>query len=152
MKNLVFILLLSGASLAMAEEFQLGVVVGSTSGLSGKYSLQDNRAIAGAMSYAFDARHGISLQLDYLFDKRRQFNLGEVSPLNLYYGLGLRTLNITSGGDNGKTRLGVRAPVGINFQTQNPNLEFFGELAPVLDVAPSTNVYIDIALGVRIRF
>lgn len=155
MRSLVYFLILIASSFAFvcrANETQLGVIIGSISGLSAKYDLKNGRAVDGALSYSADGIYGLSFHTDYLINRTQQLSLGEIKPLNLYYGIGLRWIGIRTGVDQGKTKLGIRAPIGVNFQTSDPNLEIFAELAPVLDVAPSTNVYIDIGIGVRFRF
>lgn len=154
MKYVIALMLLLPVTLFAQEqgEVQLGVIVGSMTGISTKYNLGNNNAIAGALAYKFDGRNGLSLHADYLFDKARQFDLGNLSPLNFYYGVGVRLVNIIDGSDNGRTRAGVRIPFGLNFLTYNPNLEIFGELVPVLDLAPRTDVYIDVGVGLRVRF
>lgn len=135
-----------------SNESQLGVIVGSLTGISAKQRLNSGNAIAGALAYSFDGRNGISLHGDYIIDPARSFNIGEVSPLNFYYGLGLRVSDIDNGSDRDKVRVGVRAPFGLNYIISNPDLEVFGELVPVLDVAPSTDVWLNAGLGVRFRF
>ena len=72
--------------------------------------------------------------------------------MSFYYGGGLRVMSIRSGRDSGQSRLGVRVPFGLHYQISNPDLEFFGEIAPVLDITPSTDVYFDVGIGLRIRF
>ncbi|MEQ1722998.1 MAG: hypothetical protein ABL930_07455 [Pseudobdellovibrio sp.] len=151
MKYIIAMMLLL-PTVSFSQEVQLGVIVGSTTGLSGKYDLGNDRAIDAALAYKFDNVNGLSLHADYLFNRARTFNVGEVSPINFYYGLGARLINIIDGSDNGKTRLGVRVPFGIYYTVNNPNLELFGELVPVLDLAPRTDVYVDVGLGFRIRF
>lgn len=152
MKLIYFLFVLIISNYAAANETQLGIIVGSTTGLSFKYNLGSDHAVDGALSYSTDGKYGFSAHADYLFNKARQLSLGELSPLNVYYGLGLRLLDILKGTDKGKARVGIRAPIGLYHQTNNPNLEFFGELVPILDLAPNSDVFIDVGLGVRIRF
>lgn len=152
MKKFITIAVLLSSTTAFANETQLGVILGSLTGISAKQRLSNGNAIAGALAYTFDGRQGISLHGDYLIDPARQFNIDAPSTLNMYYGLGLRVSDITDGSDRGKTRVGVRAPIGLNYLTTNPNLELFGELVPVLDVAPSTDVHLNAGIGARFRF
>ncbi|AGH95962.1 hypothetical protein [Pseudobdellovibrio exovorus] len=150
--KIVSLLVLIFSTSAFAEEMQLGVILGSLTGISGKYRLDNGRAIDGALAYTFDGRKGMSIHADYLIDPARRLNAGELTPLNLYYGLGARVSDITDGSDRGKARVGIRAPIGINYLTTNPNLELFGELVPVLDLAPSTDVHLNAGIGARFRF
>jgi hypothetical protein len=150
-----FVLILMGllaGTYSYAEEFNLGVILGSTTGISAKYGLGNNRAIDGALAYSSDNLYGTSLHVDYLVENARHFNLGSLSPLTLYYGIGGRFVNIRNGDDRDKLRAGVRAPIGLDYIISNPNLEFFAELAPILDLTPRTDVYFDVGIGVRYRF
>lgn len=152
MKVLVFLFLGFVTAFAAAEEIQLGIVLGSNSGISAKFELGGNRAIDAVLAYSSDSTYGTYLHADYLFEKMRQFSLDKVSPLYLYYGPGLKIVNIRSGIDSGRTKVAFRAPIGVNLQTSNPNLEFFGDVAPTVDLTPSTSVYIDVGIGLRFRF
>lgn len=152
MKLLIFLGFFGLSNLAFANEAQFGVILGSTTGLSFKYDLGAGRAFDAALSWSNDSHYGSLFHADYLINQARQFAMGELSPNFLYYGIGLRLMNIRSGSDNGKTRLGIRAPIGIHHQISNPDLEFFGELVPTLDLTPSTDVDIDVGIGVRFRF
>ena len=69
----------------------------------------------------------------------------------MYYGIGGR---IISYDDTKKSvvALGPRGSLGLNYDFFNPNVEIFGELALVLEVAPSVDADIDFGVGARIRF
>ena len=154
MKLLICLTFLTFANLANANEAQLGVIIGSTTGLSAKYDLGGDRAIDGALSYSNESRYGMSLHADYLINKAHQFNVGNINPLNLYYGLGLRLLDIRDRTyyNNSASRIGIRGPIGIYYRTSEPKLEIFGEIAPTLDITPRTDVYFAVGLGVRFIF
>lgn len=154
MKLIICLTLLTIANFANANEAQLGVIIGSTTGLSAKYDLGGDRAIDGALSYSTESRYGMSLHADYLFNKAHQFNIGDVNPLNLYYGLGVRLLSIRDRTyyNDSSSRIGIRGPIGILYRIPEPKLEFFGEIAPTLDLTPRTDVYFAVGLGVRFIF
>ena len=99
MKTFMYLLIFLSASSAIAEEVQLGIILGSTSGLSFKDEIGSDRAIDAALSYSIQGKYGLSLHADYLFNRVRQFSFGQLSPVFLYYGLGARTLNIRTGTD-----------------------------------------------------
>lgn len=139
-------------SQAKADPFALGVIVGTHNGLSAKYNLSENRAIDAAISSSFNNEYGTAFHVDYLFDRARVFKLGRNTPASFYFGGGLRAESIRKGSDDGKTQIGVRMPFGIQSSISNPNLDFFGELAPVLEVTPRSTVVIDAGLGLRYRF
>lgn len=139
-------------SQAKADPLALGVIVGTQTGFSFKYNFSPNRAIDGGISYSSDNDYGTAVHADYLIDRARVFGVDEVSPINFYYGIGARASNIRRGSDDGKTLIGVRAPFGLQYSIVNPNLDFFGELAPVLEVTPRSDVVVDAGIGLRYRF
>lgn len=148
----IFLGAMAITTIGWANEAQIGIILGSTAGLSAKYDLGGNRAIDGVLAYSTDSKYGNYFHIDYLIEKARSFSLGEVGPVYLYYGPGLKLVNIRTGTDSGKLKIGFRGPIGINVQTSNPDLEIFGELAPTVDLTPSTSVYIDVGIGIRFRF
>ena len=130
---------------------EAGFVLGTASGFSGVLDLGGGNAVDLGLAYSSNSQFTVTS--DYLFTKARSWNLKNVSaPLTLYYGLGVRLLNIKSGKNNGKVAVGPRAPIGVHMEITNPNISLFAELAPVLDVVPESNVEITAGLGVRIRF
>jgi hypothetical protein len=70
----------------------------------------------------------------------------------MYYGLGGRLISYNDNEDRGKISLGPRGSLGLNFNINNPNIEFFGELAMILEVVPSIAADLDAGIGARIRF
>ncbi|MGZ3724691.1 MAG: hypothetical protein ACXWQQ_02785 [Pseudobdellovibrio sp.] len=153
MKLVLCFLFFAFSNFASANETQLGLILGSITGISGKYDLGSDRALDAALAYSLDGRYGLSLHGDYLFNKQRTFAVNEINPLNLYYGIGLRLIEYRNRDtENGNSSLGVRFPVGIYYRTNNPKLELFGELAPVLELAHSTYLDVDAGIGVRLVF
>lgn len=137
---------------AKADPLALGVIIGTQTGFSFKYNMSERRAIDGAISYSSDNDFGTAIHADYLFDRARVFSADRSGPIDFYYGLGLRASNIRRGSDDGKTLIGVRAPFGLQYSIVNPNLDFFGELVPVLEVTPRSDVVVDAGIGLRYRF
>lgn len=130
---------------------EAGFVLGTTNGFSGLLDLGGKNAIDLGLAYSSNSQFTVTS--DYLFTKARSWSLQNVnSPLTLYYGIGLRLLNIKSGKNNGKVAVGPRAPIGVHMEMNNPNISLFAELAPVLDIVPESNVEIMAGVGVRIRF
>ena len=152
MKLLIFSGIFLVTVLASANEAQIGIVLGSTTGISGKVDIGGNRSIEGVLAYSTDSQYGNYFHVDYLIEKARNFAVGNVSPVYLYYGPGIRLINIRTGVDSGKTKIGFRGPIGVNTHTSNPDLELFGEIAPTADLTPSTSVYLEVGIGIRFRF
>jgi hypothetical protein len=153
MKLALCLLVFIFSNLASANETQLGLIIGSITGVSAKYDLGGDRALDAALAYSLDGRYGLSLHGDYLFNKARTFNVNQVDPLNLYYGAGIRLISYRNRDNESRDgNVGIRFPVGVYYRTNNPALELFGELAPVLELTRSTGVDIDAGIGARLVF
>lgn len=153
MKLFLCFLFFAFSNAASANDTQLGIIVGSITGISGKYDLGADRAVDAALAYSLNETYGISLHGDYLFNNVRTFNVNEINPLNLYYGIGFRLIEYRNrGSEPANGSIGIRFPIGIFYRTSDPNLELFGELAPVLQVSRGTAVYVDAGIGVRLLF
>lgn len=130
----------------------IGVVLGDPTGLSGRTSLDGKHSLEGALAYSSGSRSGLHLHATYLRDNARSFSIEGSGPIELYYGIGVRLITIDSGKHDGEIALGPRAPLGLLYNINDPNLELFGELSLALDIAPSTDVDLDVGIGVRYRF
>jgi hypothetical protein len=66
----------------------------------------------------------------------------------LYYvGIGAR-LKATEG----DSRIGVRVPLGLDYVFDDTPIDIFFEIAPILDLAPSTDFRLNGSLGLRYFF
>lgn len=136
------------------EEYQLGVVLGSPTGISGKIGLGGNRSVDGVLAYSLADNRSLEFHADYLIENAHAFHINASSPLMLYFGIGARMAVIDHNHHrhDGDLALGPRAPIGLNYKIVNPNLEFFGELALCLDIVPETDASVEGGLGLRYRF
>ena len=84
------------------------------------------------------------VQGDYVW---HSFNLINVSSgrLPLYYGIGGRMIL------SDDPLVGVRIPVGLNYQFASP-MDLFVEIVPILDLIPSTDFNLGGGVGVRFWF
>lgn len=135
----------SGAHPNMTDRLGLGAMLGEPSGISGKYWTGTRTAIDGGIAWSSNASNDFHLHMDYLIHDFRSLSVDKGS-LPLYYGIGGR---IKFEKD---TRIGIRAPVGIAYMFANSPLDVFIEVAPILDLAPSTELEFNGALGVRYFF
>ena len=135
-----------------AEQYQLGVMLGSLTGVSGKVNLTENTAIDLGLSYSLDHDYGLVLQSTYLKENVKKFNLKNAPDLNLYYGIGGRIREIDSGKDRNKLGVGVRSPLGLSMIIDEPRLVLFTEVGLSLDLIPSTDLGLDGEIGLRYRF
>lgn len=138
--------------IAFAREYQLGVVLGAPTGISGKMELGGNRAVDGVIAYSLADDLALEVHGDYLVENAHGFNVNAPAPLELYYGIGARVAVIDKGRHDGDLAFGPRAPIGVNYKITNPNLEFFGELALAFDIVPDTNLDLEGGIGLRYRF
>ncbi len=129
------------------DGFGAGIIVGEPTGLSLKHWVSDTTAFDAAAGWSFEGRTSLHLHASYLF---HDFNMIPVEKghLPVYAGIGGRF----KGREGKSDRLGVRVPVGIAYHVEEVPLEVFGEVVPILDVAPSSRISLNAAVGVRYFF
>lgn len=129
------------------SNFGLGVMLGEPTGITPKVWTSDNTAFAAGVAWSFSGRNSLHMHLDYQI---HNFNLIQVErgAMSFYYGIGGRFL-IREDRDD---KLGIRLPLGLNYLFANDPVELFMEVAPVLDLAPSTDFSANGGIGVRYYF
>lgn len=161
-KWLIIVLILCGMhARAQQSGFGAGIMLGDPTGVSVKYWLNADRALDGGL--AWGVWHGSYFHLhgDYLFHNSTLITVSK-GKLPLYYGPGLR-LRSWSGDqywDNGKRHdydgsrvdIGVRFPVGLAYLFDGAPVDIFLEVAPTLDLTPSTGFEVDGGIGARYWF
>lgn len=151
-KWMLYVVVASFGFLSFAQaDTAVGVVIGDPTGISARFGLDAEHSFEGALAYSSSDYEGIHVHGTYLWDKARVFKT-EADPLYLYYGLGLRLISISKGKYDGDLSVAPRAPLGLRYIFENPDVEIFAELALSLDLTPTTDVDLDGGLGVRIRF
>lgn len=145
------LLLAAGAGFAASALAQdrgtgIGVIVGEPTGVSVKHWLDRDTAVDGAVAWSFEGRNSFHLHVDWL---RHDFSLLPVDSgaLPVYVGVGARYKE-----RRGTDRFGIRIPVGLAYHFADAPLEIFGEIVPILDLAPDTGVNLNAALGIRFYF
>jgi len=151
MKFLIFLSLLLVSVMSHAEDYGVGVILGDPTGLSVKMRLDGENAVDGALAFSTGRYNGLQFHGDYLWDNARSWHT-EQGPLGMYYGLGARVISYKKPDDRSEVSVGPRGSLGVHLNINNPNLEIFGELALILDVAPAMTADIDAGVGARIRF
>lgn len=149
------LLLAAGAARAQ-DDFGIGVILAEPTGLSAKLWLNENEAIDAAAAWSFSDYSSFQFHADYLmhrFDLFRNVDTTVGRPA-LYFGAGGR---LKLGEDNGRgndadDRLGVRVPVGMTYLFAQAPFDVFGEVVPVLDIAPDTELDFNAAIGGRFYF
>ena len=144
---LILVTLLVTLSPAAAEEkrFGLGLIVGEPTGLSANYMLGPDNSIDLAVAWNVSGGNDFVLHADYLWYMHDFFQAG-TAKMPLYFGVGGRMVLRNNDSD----KFGVRVPIGVSYRFADPGfVELFGEVAPVLDLAPSMKMSFNAGIGVR---
>lgn len=154
-------LALAGLCLVAADadaepRFGIGLMAGEPTGLSLVTRLGSDRAVQAGLAWSFAENESFHLHADYVILDR-----GRIAPPELehraalYWGVGLRVKFRDDDGlgrNRDDTLVGIRLPLGVVWHAATTAVELFGELAPVFDVAPDTDLDIQLAAGVRRYF
>lgn len=151
-----FCLLLAAGAARAQDDFGIGVILAEPTGLSAKLWLNENEAFDAAAAWSFSDYSSFQFHADYLmhrFDLFRNVDTTVGRPA-LYFGVGGR---LKLGEDNGRgnddeDRLGIRVPVGMTYIFAQAPFDVFGEVVPVLDLAPDTELDFNAAIGGRFYF
>lgn len=142
---------ISASPVYARNDFGIGMIVGSPTGLSIKKWLGNN-AIDAAAGWSSDA---FNIHADYLFHNSSLTK----SNVPIHFGIGGRLRFDDKDNDrnnhdenDGETRLGLRIPLGINYLFAKYPFDIFAEIAPVLDLVPETDFSLDAGVGVRFYF
>ncbi len=139
------VVLCTGTSLAQNKGFGLGVIIGEPTGLSGKYWLSGSTAVDLAAAWSFGKTSAFQAQADFVLHQFDLFNV-EKGKLPIYYGIGGAVLF------SRKLGLGVRVPVGIDYEFAHSPLDLFLEVVPKLALSPATRFDLNAGLGMRFWF
>jgi hypothetical protein len=141
--------LVLGTALSLRSQdrgFGAGIILGEPTGFSFKGWVSSGNAIDGALAWSFTRDGSFHVHADYLWHSFKVFQTEERIPL--YYGIGGRIK--TEHHDN--ARVGVRVVVGIGYLFRDAPVDVFMEIAPIVDLAPSTDLEANAGLGARFWF
>lgn len=139
------------AQSASMQNIGAGIVLGEPTGISAKVWYTDNMAIDGAAAWSFRGDTNIHIHTDLLWhdwrtlDEKAEMD-HDFGRLPIYYGIGARA---RLGDDD---RLGMRLVVGTSLMLARAPFDFFFEIAPIMDVVPSTDLDMNLGLGARFWF
>lgn len=146
MKKLFAGLLLIISSSALSQDFGVGVIVGSPTGLSLEKYIDGETSIDGA--FAWNLRHGrINMHSNYLIHQEKSFYLNETA-FNSYYGGGLKVRK--SSNDN--WRIGPRAVGGADYVFEEVPIKAFAEFGAIFTLIEETGLEFDLGVGARYMF
>lgn len=140
-----FVLALAPLCASAAGKYELGLIVGEPTGISAKTDLAGGGAVAAAVAWSFSGEDRLTLHADRLWYKYGVLKVSQ-GRLPLYYGIGGR-LKLED-----KSKAGVRFPVGLQYFFSDVRFTAFGEIVPILNVAPDTDVDVAVAVGFRVIF
>lgn len=130
MKILVILLLFT--TTAFAKEFAAGLILGTPTGLSGKYQETDRNA------YQLDFSTGYAA-IDYLWYDSRNFDVDE---LKWFYGAGAVA---TKG-------IGARGITGVEYNLKDIPFHLLGNISYAVISEKNLSQYVGIAFGARYDF
>jgi len=145
-------------SIAQERLFGLGVMLGEPTGISAKLWTSSANAFDFGLGWSvggdrigkYDGYYAggsrIHFHMDYLWHSFDAIHSSERFPL--YYGLGGR---INSGGGYSSSAA-IRGVLGIAWLPRETNIDVFLELAPSLQLSPSSGFGMDAAIGARYFF
>ena|SRR3989344_3209678 len=130
----------------LSRPFGLGVMIGEPTGLSAKFWLDEISAIDGGVAWSFEGDDSFHIHGDYLF---HNFDLlaADGRPLQFYFGGGARLKF-----EEANTLFGIRIPVGLAYLFQEQPIDVNVELAPIVDLAPDTDLELNASVGARYYF
>lgn len=141
------------------KSFGIGLLLGSPLGVSGKYKISGNTALAFGVGGFSGYANAINIHVDHLWHPWVPINNRDLS-LPVYAGVGaIVALSASDPAIPGQRVtygapgwLGVRGPFGIAMAFKRAPIDLFAELAPTLTVGNWATVGIDGSVGVRLYF
>ncbi|MCF7803055.1 MAG: hypothetical protein K9N46_11145 [Candidatus Marinimicrobia bacterium] len=125
----------------------IGARLGAPTGLSVKIWKQPSRSMNFAAAWDLGQNGSMILQADYVFYDYDLLGISfDGGSVPLYYGVGLQARIADQGG------LGIRIPVGLDFNFNDKPLDFFFELAPTLNLIPATDFELSGGIGAHYYF
>jgi hypothetical protein len=146
-----FLIFSTNESVAQQPNFGLGIIIGGPTGISAKLWTSDINAFDfglgwSAINHRDHSRNNVHFHMDYLWHSFNAIRSAERFPL--YYGIGG---GFSSYADN-ESSIAVRGVFGIAWLPHQTPIDIFLEVAPSLELTPSTGVFIDAAIGIRYYF
>lgn len=131
-----------------SKDIGVGFMVGEPTGLSFKSWTGGNNALDLGVAWSLGRYDAINIHADYLWHNYEVIG-GDVDSgsLPLYYGIGGRVILAEN-----DAILGARVPVGLNYLFEDSPIGLFIEVAPIFNIAPSTDFDVDGGVGIRYYF
>ncbi len=123
----------------------IGPMIGDPTGISVKIWQSANKAYQFGGAWSFIGEGAVHLHGDFLLHNRAVLG-PEAQGVAVYYGLGIRLKA------ERQFRAGFRIPLGIVFEFREAPLDFFIEIAPIMDFIPATQLRMNGGFGIRYFF
>lgn len=153
MKKIILVILFLTFSItifAQSKRFGLGMILGQPTGFTTKFWLSKHNSFNTAFAWSLfesDSSKSFYIHLDHVFYYYGFFDIAPgLLPLNI--GVGLSTEFRT----NETTYIGFRVPVGLTYIFEDIPIEIFGEVAPVINLYPNSNIRVVGGIGFRYFF
>ena len=145
----LFLLIAVNELKAQQRPFGIGVIIGEPTGISAKLWVSKINAFDFGLGWTVfnqrdDSRNRIHFHMDYLWHSFNAINSAERFPL--YYGIGGRFI----GRGENESSLAVRGVFGIAWLPRDTTIDIFIEIAPSLELTPSTGFAVDASIGLRV--
>ena len=157
---LLLVLLLAFASMALAQRRPtspqrysgpqmsrptgLGMMIGEPTGISFKHWVSRRNAFDAGFAWSFAGRGDeLHLHADYLWHTPLRSSDPAVRRTDFYIGIGGRARF------ENDARIGARVPLGLVHFIKDTPLDLFIEIAPIMDLAPETELSANGGLGLR---
>jgi len=119
---------------------EIGIILGEPTGISLKFWQSGSTAIDAAVAWSFGRNESVHLHSSYLVHNNLDVDSG---TLYFFYGIGARALL------RDDPKFGARIPVGLQYIFPSTRLTMFFEVAPTMDLIPSTSFGVNGGIGVR---
>ena len=157
MKNLKFFvsvigtLILMNVSISFAQSSGtgLGIMLGEPTGVNLKSWISQSSAFDVGLAWSFTHEGSMHIHADYLYHNYNLIN----SNIPFYVGIGGRIkLHNSEDKSESDARIGVRVPIGLDFFVRDIPIDIFVEIAPIVDLSPSTEATVNGGVGFRYFF
>jgi hypothetical protein len=124
----------------------IGIVLGDPTGITFKSWFNSKSAFDVAAAWTVERKDAFHIHASFLHHNYDFFNPNR-GRMSLYFGVGGR-LKIREDRSN----VGVRIPLGTEYLFQGIPVGIFLEVAPIVNLVPSSNFDINSGIGVRYYF
>jgi hypothetical protein len=138
----------ASAQTPKSKKVGLGFILGEPTGVDMKFWIANEHALEFGAAWSLSGDNQFHFQGDYLFHRFGLIKIDTGDDFPLYFGVGGRVIFR----DNAKDTVGIRFPVGLDYIWKNYPFDVFGEIVPILDVAPDTDFDLEGAIGARFWF